>query len=151
MINFVILVRLLLCLIFYFFAVPCVTLEQPAQGNVEVEASAGDNINSNKYKLEVGTDGNDNTQTLTSVQVHIHNNITTNANTVLEPLAPSTEKERPDFQADVEVYVPTETSVVLPANINDIINGRFCILELLTDFKIVDDVCIILMQKFPVF
>lgn len=103
-------------------SVPCVTLEQPAQGNVEVEASAGDNINSNKYKLEVGTDGNDNTQTLTSVQVHIHNNITTNANTVLEPLAPSTEKERPDFQADVEVYVPTETSVVLPANINDIIN-----------------------------
>lgn len=104
-------------------------MEQPAQGNVEVESSAGDNISSNKYKLEVGTDGNDNTQTLTSVQVHIHNNITTNANPVLEPLAHSTEKGRPDFQADVEVYVPTETSVVLPANINDIINGRFCILE----------------------
>lgn len=102
--------------------VPCVTLEQPAQGNVEVESSAGDNISSNKYKLEVGTDGNDNIQTPTSVQVHIHNNITTNANTVLEPLDSSTEKGRSDFQADVEVYVPTETSVVLPANINDIIN-----------------------------
>ena len=102
-----------------------------AAGNVEVESNVVDNVCSNKFKPEVEI-GNDNTQTLASVQVHVHNNNISsnnnNNNTVLEPVAPLAEKCRPDFQADVEVYVPEESSGVVSTNINDIINGTFCIL-----------------------
>lgn len=128
--------------------VPSVPLDEPTEGNAEVkELNDDDDINKNKpSKVEMIKQPDDNDPTVASAQVHVHNNndITTNNNTVIDrPPVPSAaaaaEKSRPDFQADVEVYVPPEASIRIPTNINDILNE--------TDFVFDEDLLQLLEEE----